>query len=217
MGAARGPAPSRGRAAGGGLTVLPNAMQGKALAQIDLIRARGERRAIVVSATGTGKTILSALDVRAVAPRRLLFVVHREQILDKAITEFQRVLDEPEGSFGKVAGGVREWDRRYVFATVQSLNSAGVLEAIHPETFDYVLIDEVHRAGTGSYRRLLDHLRPGFPAGHDGHPRADRRSQHLRTVRLQPRLRDPAAAGAGVGHARALPLLRRHRPCGSRR
>ena len=173
----RGPAPSRGRAAGGGLTVLPNAMQGEALAQIDLIRARGERRAIVVSATGTGKTILSALDVRAVAPRRLLFVVHREQILDKAITEFQRVLDEPEDSFGKVAGGLREWDRRYVFATVQSLNSAGVLEAIHPETFDYVLIDEVHRAGAGSYRRLLDHLRPAFLLGMTATPeRTDGRS-----------------------------------------
>ena len=67
-------------------------MQEIALAAIAGVRAAGHGKAIVISATGTGKTILSALDVRAVDPIRLLFVVHREQILDKTISEYQKVL-----------------------------------------------------------------------------------------------------------------------------
>ncbi len=73
----------------------PNEMQQDALLALDLARAEGASRAIIVSATGTGKTILSALDVRAAAPKRLLFVVHREQILDRTIEEYRRVLGGP--------------------------------------------------------------------------------------------------------------------------
>ena len=75
--------------------ITPNRMQDEALAEIAKVRKAGERRAIIISATGTGKTILSALDVRAASPRRLLFVVHREQILDRTIQEYQRVLGGP--------------------------------------------------------------------------------------------------------------------------
>ena len=103
-------------------TIVPNAMQSEALLEIQRTRDAGERRAVVVSATGTGKTILSALDVRAVNPDRMLFIVHREQILDRAIEEFQRVLDAPASDFGKFVGPLRELDRRYVFATIQSLS-----------------------------------------------------------------------------------------------
>lgn len=143
--------------------VVANSMQVEALTAIDLIRARGERRALVVSATGTGKTILAALDVRTVQPERMLFVVHREQILDKAIGEFRRVMGIPGGEIGKLAGGRREMDRRYVFATVQSLTRS--LDDIAPDAFDYVLVDEVHRAGAESYRRIMDHLSPEFLLG----------------------------------------------------
>ena len=69
--------------------ILPNRMQREALTAIAEARDDGADRAIVISATGTGKTILSALDVRAVNPERMLFVVHREQILDRTIQEYQ--------------------------------------------------------------------------------------------------------------------------------
>ncbi|WP_249520701.1 DEAD/DEAH box helicase family protein, partial [Microbacterium sp. ER1] len=121
---------------------------------IAALRDAGEHKAVVISATGTGKTILSALDVRAYSPERMLFVVHREQILDRAISEFKRVLGAPDSDFGKFVGSKKELDRRYVFASIQSLTRAENLEAISPEAFDYVLIDEVHRAGAASYRRL---------------------------------------------------------------
>ena len=145
--------------------VLPNAMQIEALAEIAALRESGETRGVVISATGTGKTILSALDVRAYAPKRMLFVVHREQILDRAISEFKRVLGAPDSCFGKFVGGKQEIDRRYVFASIQSLSRPEILEALAPDAFEYVLIDEVHRAGAASYRRVIEHLKPAFLLG----------------------------------------------------
>jgi HKD family nuclease len=145
--------------------ITPNDMQREALRAIDDVRRQGKQRAIVISATGTGKTILSALDVRAMNPRRLLFVVHREQILDKTIEEYRRVLGGPETDFGKYSGNVKQPDRRYLFATVQSLSQPGALERFAPTEFDYVLIDETHRAGAASHQRILDHFDPTFLLG----------------------------------------------------
>lgn len=145
--------------------IEPNSMQSEALEQIRNIREAGEARAVVVSATGTGKTILAALDVRDFAPKRMLFVVHREQILDRAIDEFQRVLNAPRSDFGKYVGSKRELDRRFVFATVQSIARSENLSEIAPDHFDYILIDEVHRAGADSYQRLIKHFAPQFLLG----------------------------------------------------
>ncbi|MGO1593670.1 MAG: DUF3427 domain-containing protein [Ancrocorticia sp.] len=146
-------------------SIMPNQMQGEALERIAELREAGEKRAVIISATGTGKTILAALDVRAALPKRLLFVVHREQILDKAIHEFQRVLGRPANYFGKFSGGTRELDRQYVFATIQSLTRPENLDALPRDYFDYVIVDEVHRAGAESYRSLLNHLDPRFLLG----------------------------------------------------
>ncbi|MGY3127297.1 superfamily II DNA or RNA helicase/HKD family nuclease [Agrococcus sp. UYP33] len=145
--------------------IVPNVMQQEALRAIAAMREEGKQRAVVISATGTGKTILSALDVRAARPDRMLFVVHREQIVDRAITEFQRVLGAPPAAFGKLVGTSRQLDRPYVFATIQSLSRPETLDRLDPTAFDYVLIDEVHRAGAKSYARVLEHLRPKFLLG----------------------------------------------------
>ncbi|MGO1497615.1 DEAD/DEAH box helicase [Agrococcus casei] len=146
-------------------TIQPNRMQVEALRRISELRDSGAKRSLVVSATGTGKTILSALDVRAVQPQRLLFVVHREQIIDKAIDEFMKVLGEPRESFGKLVGGHRELDRKYVFASIQTLSKEETLRGIAPDAFDYMLVDEVHRSGASSYRKVLDHFTPDFLLG----------------------------------------------------
>jgi superfamily II DNA or RNA helicase/HKD family nuclease len=145
--------------------ITPNAMQQEALFAIDAMRREGKRRAVVISATGTGKTILSALDVRAVAPRRMLFVVHREQILDRAIQEFKKVLGAPASEFGKLSGSAKQTDARYLFATIQTLSRPDVLTALASDAFDYILIDEVHRAGAQSYARVLQHFEPTFLLG----------------------------------------------------
>ncbi|WP_396277495.1 DEAD/DEAH box helicase family protein [Glutamicibacter creatinolyticus] len=83
------------------MPILPNRMQEAALKEIEAIRVSGARRAIVVSATGTGKTILSALEVRAANPKRFLFIVHREQIVAKTMSEYQRVLGGDPALYGK--------------------------------------------------------------------------------------------------------------------
>jgi len=140
-------------------------MQRTALEAIQAMRSAGRSRALVISATGTGKTILSALDVRQVDPERMLFVVHREQILDKAINEFQQVLGAVATDFGKLSGSSKTLHSKYIFATIQTLSRPDVLNQFERDAFDYILIDEVHRAGADSYRRMLDHFSPKFLLG----------------------------------------------------
>lgn len=147
------------------VVITPNQMQQTALESIAAVRAVGNNKAIVISATGTGKTILSALDVRAVDPVRLLFVVHREQILDRTIEEYRRVLGGPDSNYGKLTGNFRQGDRRYVFATVQTLSRSGVLAGFAPNAFDYVIVDEAHRAASSSYRQVMEHFKPEFLLG----------------------------------------------------
>ncbi len=148
-----------------GRDINPNPMQVAALHSISSLRDSGARRGLVISATGTGKTMLAALDVRAVDPPRVLFVAHREQILDRAIEEFQRVLRNGPSEYGKVVGNHRDIDRKYVFSTIQTLGRPEVLAQIDPTAFDYILIDEVHRAAAPSYQRLIGHMNPQFLLG----------------------------------------------------
>lgn len=150
--------------------IVPNEMQTKALEALRELREQGEDKAVIISATGTGKTILAALAVRAVQPKKMLFIVHREQILNKAISEFQRVLEEPAEKFGKVVGNLRQTDRKYVFAMVQTLSGENTLSGIDPEAFDYIIIDEVHRSGADSYRRIINHFTPDYLLGLTGTP-----------------------------------------------
>lgn len=145
--------------------IEPNDMQVAALQSIASLRETGAQRGLVISATGTGKTILAALDVRAANPARVLFVAHREQILDRAIEEFRAVLGNDRKEYGKIVGSSRELDRQLVFSTIQTLSRPEMLAQIDPTAFDYVLIDEVHRAAAPSYQRLIEHLRPRFLLG----------------------------------------------------
>jgi len=144
---------------------VPNAMQRDALAAIENMRGKGARRVLVVSATGTGKTALAAFHVGLVNPARFLFIVHREQILDRAIEEFINILGVHDDQVGKLAGGVRDTGKRFVFATVQSLSRPDVLNQIEPDAFSYVVVDESHHVGAQTYRRVMDHLKPEFTIG----------------------------------------------------
>lgn len=145
--------------------IVPNAMQSEALSSIRALRESGATRGLVISATGTGKTILAALDVKAARPQRVLFVAHREQILDRAIEEFQKVLGNGQAQYGKVTGSSKDLEKPFVFSTIQTLSRPELLRQIDPLAFDYVLVDEVHRAAAPSYVRLLDHLTPNFLLG----------------------------------------------------
>lgn len=149
----------------GALRITPNKMQQAALEQIQLVRDAGKNKGLVISATGTGKTYLSAFDVRRFKPERMLFIVHREQILNQATDDFQRVLGGIESDFGLYVGTEKQKDKKYVFASIQTLSKPENLSQFAPEEFDYILIDEVHKAGAPSYLRVIDHFTPKFLMG----------------------------------------------------
>lgn len=145
--------------------IVPNKMQVEALHAIEEMRAGGAKKLLVVSATGTGKTVLAALHVRLRNPDQFLFVVHREQIIDRAIQEFMLVLGVNKDEIGKLTGSGKGLNKRFVFATIQTLSKPDVLETIDPSYFSYVIVDESHHVGAETYRRVLDHLKPDFMMG----------------------------------------------------
>ncbi|WP_188455681.1 DUF3427 domain-containing protein [Virgibacillus oceani] len=147
------------------VNIKPNKMQKAALEQIQSVRNEGHDKGLVISATGTGKTYLSAFDVRRVAPKRMLFVVHREQILHKAKTDFQRIMGGLEKDFGILSGSIKQKDARYLFTTIQSISKQDTLKQFSSVEFDYILIDEVHKAGAASYLRVIDYFKPKFLLG----------------------------------------------------
>ena len=147
-----------------GAKLQPNAMQNRALASLEALREKGEEKALLISATGTGKTYLSAFDVRAVNPKRMLFVAHREQLLSQAKASYEQVLGNTK-TYGILGGGHRYDGEDYVFATVQTLSREDQLKQFSPTDFDYIIIDEVHRAGAESYAKLFDYFSPDFCLG----------------------------------------------------
>lgn len=147
------------------LAIQPNKMQIDALAQLKTLRATGAKKGLIISATGTGKTYLSAFDVRNFAPKKMLFVVHREQILKKALQDYRTILGGNPDDFGILSGNSKDTKARYLFATVQTLSSQRYLQQFNKEEFDYILIDEVHRAGAASYLNIINYFEPEFLLG----------------------------------------------------
>jgi superfamily II DNA or RNA helicase/HKD family nuclease len=146
-----------------GLDVRPYPHQERMLETLMVERERHDRhRNLVVAATGTGKTVVAALDYRQLCETAgrdlsLLFVAHRDRILEQSRATYRAVLRS--GSFGELHGGGQIAQGRHVFAMVQSLQAAK-LEDIDPEAFDVVVVDEFHHAAAQTYDRLLQHLRP---------------------------------------------------------
>lgn len=137
--------------------IEPNAMQRDALASIRQLRDEGQRRAIVISATGTGKTYLSAFDVREFHPKRMLYVANRDTILKAARESYQRVLGCDEAELGLLTGSSKQHDAKYVFASVDTLRRY-MEEWYESDDFDYVLIDEAHHSGANNYRSVIDYF-----------------------------------------------------------
>lgn len=144
------------------IELRPEPFQERLLEQIALSRKLGHHRNLLVSATGTGKTVMAALDYARLSeelPRaRLLFVAHREEILTQTRATFRHALRDH--SFGELwVGGDRPSYFEHVFASVQSLNASG-LEHLDAAHFDVVIVDEFHHAAAPTYQNLLEHLRP---------------------------------------------------------
>lgn len=141
----------------------PHEVQEEALAAIVATRAAGNGAGLVVLATGLGKTWLSAFDVVRSGARRVLFVAHRDEILDQAMRTFRAI--RPNAVLGKYTGQEKAPDADVVFGSVQTLGRRAHLIRFAPDAFDYVIVDEFHHASAATYRRLLDHFTPDFLLG----------------------------------------------------
>jgi len=144
------------------IELRPHPFQDRLLELLELSRQRGHHHNLLVAATGTGKTVMAALDYARLRDRlgraRLLFVAHRAEILDQSLATFRHALRDP--SFGeRWVGGSRPTRFEHVFASIQSLDAAGT-DSLPADHFDVVVVDEFHHAAAPSYRRLLDHVRP---------------------------------------------------------
>lgn len=142
--------------------IRPEPFQSRLLEQIAIARVQGRHRNLLVSATGTGKTVMAALDyqrLKNTLPRsRLLFVAHRKEILEQSRATFRHALRD--AAFGELwVGGSRPSNFDHVFASIQSLASSGT-DLIDPRHFDVVIVDEFHHAAAESYRALLNRLEP---------------------------------------------------------
>ncbi len=144
--------------------VTPNEMQKEALANLEKLRSQGEKKALLISATGTGKTYLSAFDVQKVKPKRFLFVVHRLTIAEKAKETFENLLGD-KIKFGIFSGNTHDLSADYLFCTIQTLAKQDNLDLFEPNFFDYIVIDETHRASADSYKRLMEYFTPKFLLG----------------------------------------------------
>lgn len=142
---------------------VPNEVQAEALDALHATREEGYRRALVVLATGMGKTWLSAFDAKAINAKRILFVAHREEILDQAERTFVRIF--PDTKVGRYTGQQRELHVDMLFASVQTIGKTRHLDQFAKDYFDYIVVDEFHHAAARTYQQLLVHFQPRFLLG----------------------------------------------------
>ena len=195
-----------------GLDVTPFAYQQEILDAIEVERRVHDRhRNLVVAATGTGKTVIAALDYRRLCldgqRPRLLFVAHRREILEQSLRTYREVL--ADGAFGELyVGGSRPERWQHVFASVQSLTAYGV-NNIPADAFEIVVIDEFHHAEARTYRRILDQLKPAELLRSDRNAGTSRRCRCAVLLRWPHGSRAAVVGRIGCRLAVPVPLLRR--------
>lgn len=144
--------------------VEPNKMQKKALKNIENLRKKGENKGLLISATGTGKTYLSAFDVKKFNPKKFLFIVHRKNIAKKAMESYKTIFGSDK-SLGLFSGENKDIKSDFIFCTVQTISKESNLRLFSKDHFDYIVIDETHRASAPTYQKILNHFTPKFLLG----------------------------------------------------
>lgn len=144
--------------------IEPNEMQSQALLALKQTREKGHVKGVVIAATGTGKTYLSAFDVQQFGAGTVLFLAHRDELLESARRTFRHVFGS-DITMGKLTGSVKEWDASFLFSTVQTLSKEEVLRSFAANQFDYIIVDEFHHAEAATYQRILSYFQPKFLLG----------------------------------------------------
>ena len=149
----------------------PNEIQEKTLTILNNKRENAINKGLVIYPTGLGKTYLSAFDVMNFEPNKVLFILHINDLLNQALMDFQDILtssDNPdnfETDFGKFFGGNRQSEKKYLFASIQSLSLDKNLKEFSPEEFDYIILDESHHSAAKTYQKVIKYFQPKFFLG----------------------------------------------------
>ena len=142
----------------------PNSMQVRFIANLRKILQHNEQRALLISATGTGKTYASAFAMRELGFKRVLFLVHRATLATQAKNSYQRVFGNAV-SMGLVGAGYHQYGKDYVFATVETLNKDAHLQKYKPDEFDCIILDEAHHSSANTYQKVMQYFRPRLLLG----------------------------------------------------
>lgn len=142
--------------------IEPNSMQTEALESLRNLREDGKTRALLISATGTGKTYLSAFDVREFSPKRVLFLVHNENILKTSKESYQKVLGS-KYTYGFYTGNEKSPDSTALFSTIQTMHKR--VELFSRDHFDYIVCDEAHHSTAKMYSTIVSYFHPKFMLG----------------------------------------------------
>ena len=154
----------------------PNDMQVEFITNLRNILSKGEDKAILISATGTGKTYASAFAMREMGFKRVLFLVHRGQLAKQTKKSYERIFDKSV-SMGLVGAGHHEYDSDYVFATVQTLNRENHLFKYNPQAFDCIILDEAHHSSADTYQKIMEYFKPRLWLGMTATP--DKRDDNI--------------------------------------
>lgn len=154
----------------------PNSMQVGFISNLKKIVEAGENRALLISATGTGKTYASAFAMRELGYKRVLFLVHRGQLARQTLKSYERVFEKKK-SMGLVGAGNDDYDVDFVFATVQTLNRDTHLNNYDPNHFDCIILDEAHHVPADTYQKIMNHFTPKLWLGMTATP--DKRDDHI--------------------------------------
>ena len=152
----------------------PNSMQVGFITNLKKILEAGEDRALLISATGTGKTYASAFAMRELGFKRVLFLVHRGQLARQTKKSYEKVFAKSV-SMGLVGAGYHEYDADYVFATVQTLNEH--LLQYDKDAFDCIVLDEAHHVTADTYQKIMKHFSPKLWLGMTATP--DKRDDNV--------------------------------------
>ena len=163
---------------------VPNSMQKRVLQKLKETRINGNKKGLVISATGTGKTYLAAMDIKQffeinsntenklfeindkkskTSNIKFLFIAHREELLENAINVFSKILKIDKNEFGRIYGGVKEINKSMIFASIQSLRNC--YNEFKPSFFDYIIVDEFHHSMSDRYLKTLSYFNPKFLLG----------------------------------------------------
>ena len=137
----------------------PNSMQVGFITNLRKIVEAGENRALLISATGTGKTYASAFAMRELGFNRVLFLVHRSTLAKQALASFRNVFEDKK-SMGIVGAGYSDYDADYIFAMVETLHKEDNLRKFAPEEFDCIVLDEAHHSPANTYQKVMEYFKP---------------------------------------------------------